>query len=102
MSLLFPGQDVENPLANIVAAVEAGVRVFDSSLGGVGGCPFAPRATGNVPTEDVVYMLHEMGYKTGLDLDALISTSAWLEGELGHEVPSLVAKAGGFPDVRSE
>ena len=84
-------------LANIGAAVGAGVRVFDSSLGGVGGCPFAPRATGNVPTEDVVYMLHEMGYDTGLDLEALIATSTWLEEVLGHEVPSLVAKAGGFP-----
>jgi len=89
-------------LANIGAAVGAGVKVFDSSLGGVGGCPFAPRATGNVPTEDVVYMLHEMSYDTGLDLDALIATSTWLEEELGHEVPSLVAKAGGFPVATSE
>jgi hydroxymethylglutaryl-CoA lyase len=84
-------------LANIVAAIDSGVRVFDSSLGGVGGCPFAPRATGNVPTEDVVYLLHEMGYDTGLDLDALIELTGWLEAELGHGVPSLVAKAGGFP-----
>ncbi len=84
-------------LANIVAALDVGVRVFDASLGGVGGCPFAPRATGNVATEDVVYLLHEMGYDTGIDLDALIAASAWLEGRLGHGVPSLVAKAGGFP-----
>ncbi len=83
--------------ANIVAAVNAGVRVFDTSLGGVGGCPFAPKATGNVATEDVVYLLHEMGYETGLDLDALIGASRWLETQLGHGVPSLVAKAGGFP-----
>ena len=87
-------------LANIAAAIGTGVRVFDSSLGGVGGCPFAPKATGNVATEDVVYLVHEMGYDTGLDLDALIETTAWLETQLGHGVPSLVAKAGGFPDPR--
>ncbi len=84
-------------LANIAAAIDTGVRVFDSSVGGVGGCPFAPKATGNVATEDVVYLVHEMGYDTGLDLDALIETSTWLETQLGHGVPSLVAKAGGFP-----
>ena len=84
-------------LANIAAAIDTGVRVFDSSLGGVGGCPFAPKATGNVATEDVVYLVHEMGYDTGLDLDALIDTTVWLESQLGHGVPSLVAKAGGFP-----
>ena len=87
-------------LANIAAAIDTGVRVFDSSLGGVGGCPFAPKATGNVATEDVVYLAHEMGYDTGLDLDALIETTAWLEDQLGHGVPSMVAKAGGFPDPR--
>jgi hydroxymethylglutaryl-CoA lyase len=84
-------------LANIAAAIDTGVRVFDASVGGVGGCPFAPKATGNVATEDVVYLVHEMGYDTRLDLDALIDTSAWLETQLGHGVPSLVAKAGGFP-----
>ena len=87
-------------LANIAAAIEVGVRVFDASLGGVGGCPFAPRATGNVATEEVVYMVHEMGFDTGLDLDALIEASTWLEAQLGHRVPSLVAKAGGFPQAR--
>ena len=87
-------------LANIAAAIDTGVRVFDSSLGGVGGCPFAPKATGNVATEDVVYLVHEMGYDTGLDLGALIDTTAWLETQLGHGVPSLVAKAGGFPKPR--
>ena len=84
-------------LANVAAAIDVGVRVFDTSLGGVGGCPFAPRATGNVATEDVVYMVHEMGYETGLDLAALIDASGWLETQLGHRVPGLVAKAGGFP-----
>ena len=87
-------------LANVAAAIDVGVRVFDASLGGVGGCPFAPRATGNVATEDVVYMVHEMGYDTGLDLDALIEASSWLETQLGHRVPSLVARAGGFPQPR--
>ncbi len=87
-------------LANVAAAIDVGVRVFDASLGGVGGCPFAPRATGNVATEDVVYMVHEMGYETGLDLDGLIEASTWLEAQLGHRVPSLVAKAGGFPQPR--
>lgn len=87
-------------LANIAAAIDTGVRVFDSSLGGVGGCPFAPKATGNVATEDVVYLVHEMGFDTGLDLGTLIDTTAWLEAQLGHGVPSLVAKAGGFPQPR--
>ncbi len=89
-------------LANITAALDVGVRVFDTSLGGVGGCPFAPKATGNVATEDVVYLTHEMGYDTGLDLAALIKTSTWLETQLGHSVPSLVAKAGGFPKPRPQ
>lgn len=87
-------------LANIAAAVDVGVRIFDSSAGGVGGCPFAPKATGNVATEDVVYMLHEMGYRTGIDLDAAIEVTQWLEDQLGHGTPSLVAKAGGFPGPR--
>ena len=84
-------------LANIAAAIDVGVRTLDTSLGGVGGCPFAPRATGNVPTEDVAYMLHEMGYTTGLDLDRLIESTGWLEQVLQHSTPGLVAKAGGFP-----
>lgn len=84
-------------LANIAAAIEAGVRIFDSSLGGLGGCPFAPKATGNVPTEDVVYMVHEMGFQTGLDLEKLITATAWLEEAVQHATPGLVAKAGGFP-----
>ncbi|MGI9621336.1 MAG: hydroxymethylglutaryl-CoA lyase [Acidimicrobiales bacterium] len=84
-------------LANIAAALDVGVRVFDTSAGGVGGCPFAPRATGNVATEDVVYMLDEMGYDTGVDLNAAIGLTEWLETQLGHGIPGLVAKAGGFP-----
>ncbi|MAL10158.1 MAG: hydroxymethylglutaryl-CoA lyase [Maricaulis sp.] len=85
-------------LANIYAAVEAGVDVIDASCGGIGGCPFAPKATGNVATEDVVYMLHRAGFDTGIDLDGMIDTARWLESEgLKHPVASMVAKAGGFP-----
>jgi len=84
-------------LANILAAIEAGVDIIDASCGGLGGCPFAPNATGNVPTEDVIYMLERAGIDTGIDLDRMIATTAWLEGVLGHAVPSMVAKAGGFP-----
>ena len=85
-------------LANVFAAVEAGVDVIDASTGGIGGCPFAPAATGNVATEDVVYMLHRGGYDTGLDLDALIETAKWLETDaLKHPVESLLSKAGPFP-----
>ena len=84
-------------LANALAAVESGVTVIDASLGGIGGCPFAPRATGNIPTEDVVYLLERSGFSTGVSLEGLISATGWLEGQLGRTVPSLVAKAGGFP-----
>ncbi len=84
-------------LANVFAALEAGASVIDASCGGIGGCPFAPSATGNVATEDVVYMLERAGIATGLDLDRLIQTAHWLQGPLGRTVPSRVAKAGGFP-----
>lgn len=82
--------------ANALAAYEAGIRILDSSLGGIGGCPFAPRATGNIATEDLVYALERSGVKTGLDLDALISASDWLGDQLGRPTPALVSKAGGF------
>lgn len=84
-------------LANVAAAVEAGVDVIDASCGGIGGCPFAPAATGNVATEDVVYMLERAGFETGLDLGKLIDTAHWLETALGHPVASSLSKAGGFP-----
>lgn len=84
-------------LANVAAAVEAGVDVIDASCGGIGGCPFAPAATGNVATEDVAYMLERAGFETGLDLGKLIETSKWLETALGHPVSSSLSKAGGFP-----
>jgi len=83
--------------ANALAAYEEGVRILDSSLGGIGGCPFAPRATGNIATEDLVYLLERSGVRTGLDLDALIAAGEWLGEQLGRPTPSLVAKAGGFP-----
>ncbi|NQY97093.1 MAG: hydroxymethylglutaryl-CoA lyase [Henriciella sp.] len=84
-------------LANVAAAVEAGIDVIDASCGGIGGCPFAPAATGNVATEDVVYMLERAGFETGLDLGKLIETAKWLESALGHAVSSSLSKAGGFP-----
>lgn len=85
-------------IANVYAAIEAGVSVIDASAGGIGGCPFAPRATGNVATEDVVYMLERAGFDTGIDLDAMIATARWLETEaLKHPIASALAKAGGFP-----
>jgi len=84
-------------LANAYAAVEAGVRVLDASCGGIGGCPFAPAATGNIPTEDLIYMLHRMGFDTGVDLPALLETSKWLQQTLDHVVPGMVVKAGLFP-----
>ncbi|WP_018149197.1 hydroxymethylglutaryl-CoA lyase [Henriciella marina] len=84
-------------LANVAAAVDAGVDVIDASCGGIGGCPFAPAATGNVATEDVVYMLERAGFETGLDLGKLIETAKWLETVLGHDVSSSLSKAGGFP-----
>jgi hydroxymethylglutaryl-CoA lyase len=84
-------------LANVWAAVQAGAKIVDASLGGIGGCPFAPRATGNVPTEDVAYMLHRSGYHTGLDLDRLIASARWLGNAMGRDVPGMLSKAGGFP-----
>ncbi len=83
--------------ANALAAVEAGVRVLDASVGGIGGCPFAPNATGNIATEDLLYLLHRSGWRTGIDLDAMAGTGIWIGGLLGHQVPALLGRAGGFP-----
>ena len=83
-------------IANAAAAVESGATVLDASVGGTGGCPFAPRATGNIATEDLVYLLHGMGYETGIDLDALIEVADWLARQLGKELPGRVYKAGNF------
>jgi hydroxymethylglutaryl-CoA lyase len=81
-------------LASVVAGLHAGVTVYDASIGGIGGCPFAPKATGNVSTEDVVHMLHEMGVETGIDLEALIGCANRMSEILGKELPGQVMKAG--------
>lgn len=86
-------------LANAFAAVEAGATVLDASVGGVGGCPFAPRATGNISTEDLVYLLHGEGVETGIDLDALVEVARWLEEVLGRELEGMVYRAGVFAPV---
>lgn len=80
-------------IANAWAAYQAGVRVFDASLGGLGGCPFAPRATGNIATEDLIYMMARSGVETGINLDAAIAANKWFAGVLGRELPSAVARA---------
>ena len=84
-------------IANIFAGVEAGIDVIDASVGGIGGCPFAPGATGNVATEDVVYMLHRAGFETGLDLGALIKAARWISDKLGRPAPSALSRAGAWP-----
>ena len=86
-------------IANAAAAIEAGAMVLDASVGGTGGCPFAPKATGNIATEDLVYLLHGMGHETGLALDALIECAQWLSGQLDKELPGQVHKAGNFEPV---
>jgi len=88
--------------ANAVAALESGVVSLDASVGGAGGCPFAPKATGNIATEDLVYLLRGLGVETGIDLDALIACSRWLGEQLGKELPGMVARAGDFPRSGSE
>ncbi|HEY0599788.1 hydroxymethylglutaryl-CoA lyase [Brevundimonas sp.] len=84
-------------LANAYAGVEAGVDVLDASVGGIGGCPFAPGATGNIATEDLVYMLERAGFETGYDLDALIATARWIGERIGRPAPSALSRAGGWP-----
>ena len=84
-------------LANAFAGVEAGVDVLDASVGGVGGCPFAPGATGNIATEDLVYMLSRAGFETGYDLEALIATARWIGAAIGRPAPSALSRAGCFP-----
>jgi hydroxymethylglutaryl-CoA lyase len=87
-------------MANAYAAVEADVSVLDASLGGIGGCPFAPRAVGNIPTEDLVYMLERAGVDTGVSLERLIAAAEWLGEQLGRAVPGLLSRAGPFPSAR--
>jgi hydroxymethylglutaryl-CoA lyase len=83
--------------ANAWAGIEAGATSLDASLGGVGGCPFAPKATGNIATEDLVYMLERGGVSTNVFLDKAIEAAEWLETQLEKTVPGMVMKAGGFP-----
>jgi hydroxymethylglutaryl-CoA lyase len=84
--------------ANALAAAHSGVGVLDASLGGIGGCPFAPRATGNIATEDLVYVLHRSGFNTGVDLEGAIEASRWLSDVLGRDLPGYLARAGTFPN----
>jgi hydroxymethylglutaryl-CoA lyase/(R)-citramalyl-CoA lyase len=94
----FHGHNTRNTgYANCLAALEAGARVLDASVGGLGGCPFSPRATGNVATEDLVYLLDGEGVETGIDLDALVGVSQWLEGVLGRTLEGYVYRAGVWP-----
>jgi hydroxymethylglutaryl-CoA lyase len=88
-------------LANVVNALHAGANRFDASLGGIGGCPFAPGATGNICTEDLVHMLDGMGLDTGVDLPALLAASRQLPGILGHDTPGQVLKAGRSCDLHA-
>ena len=88
--------------ANAVVGLEHGVVLFDASIGGLGGCPFAPAATGNIATEDLVYLLDGEGVETGVDLEGLLSVSDWLGGVLGHDVPSLLSRAGPFVAVGAD
>ena len=84
-------------IANAFAALQVGVETLDASIGGIGGCPFAPAATGNIPTEDLLYMLQRMGVSTTVDLEATIATGRWLQDRLGRPVPGMLVKAGSFP-----
>jgi isopropylmalate/homocitrate/citramalate synthase len=94
----FHGHNTRNTgYANALAALEAGAEVLDSSVGGLGGCPYAPRASGNVATEDLVFLLEREGVETGVDLDALIATSDWLEGIFGRQLEGQLYRAGTWP-----
>ncbi len=89
-------------LANAQAALQAGVASLDASIGGIGGCPFAPAATGNIPTDDLLYMLDRSGVETGVSLEKIIETSGWLQEQLGRGVPAMLPKAGIFPQVAEQ
>jgi hydroxymethylglutaryl-CoA lyase len=82
-------------IANALAAVQAGVTSLDASVGGLGGCPFAPGASGNIATEELVYLLDGCGVQTGIDLDAVLTAAAVTERAVGHELPSNLYRAGG-------
>jgi len=86
-------------IANAQAALDAGVTSLDASIGGIGGCPFAPAATGNIPTDDLLYMLDRSGVETGVSLERIIATSQWLIEQLGRGTPAMLPKAGIFPQI---
>jgi hydroxymethylglutaryl-CoA lyase len=88
-------------LANAFAGVEAGVRILDSSCGGLGGCPFAPGATGNVATEDLAWMLHRAGFATGIDVQGMIDTAHWIGERIGKPPVSALSRAGIFPSIQA-
>lgn len=85
--------------ANVMAGLEQGVELFDASVGGAGGCPFAPQASGNIATEDLVYLLHREGLETGIDLEKVMAAGTWLEKQLGHRLDGMLHRSGGFPSV---
>ena len=89
-------------LANAQAALDAGVASLDASIGGIGGCPFAPAATGNIPTDDLLYMFERSGVQTGVSLEKIIETSNWLQEQLGRGVPAMLPKAGIFPQIAEQ
>lgn len=89
-------------IANAWAAVEAGASTLDSSVGGIGGCPFAPAATGNIATEDLLYLLRRSGVETGYDLAKTIEAAGWLSGQMGGPLPALVSRAGDFPAPKAD
>ncbi len=96
----FHGHNTRNTgYANALAALEGGAQVLDASVGGLGGCPYAPRASGNIATEDLVYVLEREGVRTGVDLDALVAVSEWLEGVFGRKLEGQVYRAGPFPSA---
>ena len=90
---------INTGIANAQAALAAGVASLDASIGGIGGCPFAPAATGNIPTDDLLYMLDRSGIDTGVSLEKIIATSNWLQQQLGRSTPAMLPKAGMFPQI---
>jgi hydroxymethylglutaryl-CoA lyase len=88
-------------IANAQAALEAGISVLDASVGGLGGCPFAPGATGNIATEDLLYLLERSGVRTGVSLNGILETSRWLQRQLGRPLPGMLTKAGTFPPAHA-
>ena len=89
-------------IANAQAALDAGAASLDASIGGIGGCPFAPAATGNIPTDDLLYLLERSGVQTGVSLEKIVETSRWLQQQLGRSTPAMLPRAGIFPQVAEQ